>query len=191
MLHTSRLLCCIAGVTHKLCLCPVPCPCLQVGVPASRSCGHCHRALGVSIPAVAFISKGPPTGMYGTLMRCTRTATNVLTKGRVWLSSAKVSTRSVQDSTQWWHGHSLTKGFLGLPATGVTRCNWAIAPHMIRPRDEPHMCHTHVPDSVLLPLQPAVCPRRCQGIKAAWWHCRSQQQAGQGPQGSAGAWGIE
>jgi hypothetical protein len=39
------------------------------------------------------------------------------------------------------------------------------------------------PDTV---LHTFMWPRRVQVIKAGWWHCRSQQQAGKGPQGAAG-----
>lgn len=35
---------------------------VQVGVPASRSCGHCHRAMSVNIPSISFVPQGPPTG---------------------------------------------------------------------------------------------------------------------------------
>ncbi|KAF6263125.1 hypothetical protein COO60DRAFT_1458231 [Scenedesmus sp. NREL 46B-D3] len=33
---------------------------LQVGVPASRKCSHCHRTMGCSIPSASFLPRGPP-----------------------------------------------------------------------------------------------------------------------------------
>ncbi|WIA08276.1 hypothetical protein OEZ85_007719 [Tetradesmus obliquus] len=33
---------------------------LQVGVPASRKCSHCHRTMACSIPSASFLPRGPP-----------------------------------------------------------------------------------------------------------------------------------
>jgi hypothetical protein len=48
--------CCSSSVLHLT----ASHNCLQVGVPASRKCSHCHRTMACSIPSASFLPRGPP-----------------------------------------------------------------------------------------------------------------------------------